>query len=354
MENKPYEDACLFAMQLTSGSVLPMVLKTVIELDLLELIKKAGPEAKASAAEIAAQLPTNNPGAAGMIDRILQLLTAHSVLVCELKLLPDGGGVERRYSLSPVGEFLTRNEDGVSVGPTCLMNQDRVFMEPWYHLKDAILEGGIPFNRTYGMSAFEYFAKDPRFSRIFNQSMHEESIIIMKKIVEEYKGFEGLKTLVDVGGGIGASLKMIISKYPSIKGINFDLPYVIQNAPSYPGVEHISGDMFDSVPKADAIFMKWICHDWSDSDCEKLLKNCYEALPENGKVIIAETVLPEKPNTRLNSLQAAHSDVMMLAYTPGGKERSKGEFEVLAKKAGFKQLTIVCSALKIWIMEFHK
>ncbi|KAI3471272.1 hypothetical protein Pfo_027935 [Paulownia fortunei] len=347
------EEACLFAMQLASGSVLPMVLKSAIELDLLELIKKAGPGASASASELAAQLPTNNPDAANMIDRILRLLAAYSVLICSLKTLPDGG-VERRYLLAPVCKFLTRNEDGVSVASISLMIQDRVLMETWYHLKDAVLEGGIPFNRAYGMSAFEYPATDPRFNTVFNQAMFEQSTIFMKKILEIYKGFEGLKSLVDVGGGIGASLKMIISKHPSIKGINFDLPHVIQDAPSYTGVEHIGGDMFVSVPKADAIFIKWICHDWSDAHCQKLLKNCYEALPENGKVIVAESIFPEDPNSELAYSRVAQGDVIMLAYNPGGKERSEKEFQALAKHAGFKQLIKVCSALNIWIMEFHK
>ncbi|PIN26889.1 Caffeate O-methyltransferase [Handroanthus impetiginosus] len=147
------------------------------------------------------------------------------------------------------------------------------------------------------MSAFEYSAKDPRFNQLFNQAMQEESTIIMKKVLEKYKGFEGLKTLVDVGGGIGASLKMIISRYPSIKGINFDLPHVIQNVPSYL-VERISSDMFDKLVEFllrlhvnNYHFNKnWICHDWIDLHCEKLLKNCYEALPESGKVITAENL----------------------------------------------------------------
>nr|QAX90937.1 caffeic acid O-methyltransferase [Catalpa bungei]QAX90960.1 caffeic acid O-methyltransferase [Catalpa bungei] len=354
MDNyKPDEEACLFAFQLVSGSALPMVLQTAIELDLLELIKKSGPEASASASELAAQLPTSNPDAAHMIDRILRLLAVHSVLICSLKKLPDGG-VERRYSLAPVCKFLTRNEDGVSVSPLCLLIQDRVLVEPRYLLKDAILEGGISFDRAYGMNAFEYLAKDPRFNRVFNRAMHEPSTIIMAKILEKYKGFEGLKSLVDVGGGIGASLNMIISKYPSIKGINFDLPHVIQDAPPFPGVEHIRGDMFVSVPKADAILLKWVCHDWSDSSCEKLLKNCYEALPENGKVIVADAILPEDPNSGQSFFWATQIDVIMLAYNPGGKERSEREFEALAKKAGFKHLIKVCSAYADWVMEFHK
>ena len=82
---------------------------------------------------------------------------------------------------------------------------------------------------------FEYMDKDPTLNKAFNEAMVGRSTIIMKKIVETYQGFEGLASLVDVGGGTGASLNMIISKYPSIKGINFDLPHVVQTAPTYPG-----------------------------------------------------------------------------------------------------------------------
>ena len=59
---------------------------------------------------------------------------------------------------------------------------------------------------------------------------------VMKKVVESYKGFEGIKRLVDVGGGLGININLITSKYPHIHGINFDLPHVIQDAPSYPGI----------------------------------------------------------------------------------------------------------------------
>lgn len=102
-------------------------------------------------------------------------------------------------------------------------------------MKDAILEGGIPFNKAHGMSAFEYPATDSRFNMIFNQAMSNMSTIIANEMVESYKGFETLGSLVDVGGGIGSTLNVIVSKYPSIKGINFDLPHVVKEAPSYHG-----------------------------------------------------------------------------------------------------------------------
>ncbi|CAI9086992.1 OLC1v1020943C1 [Oldenlandia corymbosa var. corymbosa] len=353
-EEEEEQEACLYAMQLASASVLPMVLKSAIELDLLELIAKSGPGAYVSPSELAAQLPvTNNPEAPVMLDRILRVLASYSVLNCKLREA-EGGGVERLYGLAPVCKYLTKNADGVSMAALVLMNQDKVLMESWYHLKDAVLEGGIPFNKAYGMTAFEYHGTDPRFNKVFNQGMSNHSTITMKKILEVYDGFRGLNTVVDVGGGTGATLNMIISKYPIIKGINFELPHVVEDATPYPGVEHVGGDMFVSVPTGDAIFMKWICHDWSDEHCRKLLKNCYDALPANGKVILAEFILPEAPDTSLATQNTVHVDVIMLAHNPGGKERTEKEFEALAKGAGFREFHKICSAVNTWIMELLK
>uniref|UniRef100_A0A6N2M213 O-methyltransferase domain-containing protein n=1 Tax=Salix viminalis TaxID=40686 RepID=A0A6N2M213_SALVM len=315
--------SCWSALQ-----VLPMVLKTAIELDLLEIMAKAGPGAFMSPSDIASHLPTKNPDAPAMLDRILRLLASYSILTCSVRDLPDGK-VERIYGLASVCKFLTKNEDGGSLGPLCLMNQDKVLMESWYHLKDAILDGGVPFNKAYGMTAFEYHGKDPRINK-------------------------GLASLVDVGGGTGAVISAIVSKYPSIKGINFDLPHVIADAPSFPGVENVGGDMFVSVPKADAVFMKWICHDWSDEHCFKLLKNCYDALPENGKVILVDCIIPVVPDTSLATKGVIHADVIMLAHNPGGKERTEKEFESLAKGTGFKGFEVMCCVFNTYVIEFRK
>ncbi|XP_050387816.1 caffeic acid 3-O-methyltransferase [Argentina anserina] len=347
------EEANLFAMQLASASVLPMVLKAAIELDLLEIMAKAGPGAFLSTNDLASQLPTKNPEAPVMLDRMLRLLASYSILTYSLRTLPDGK-VERLYGLGPVCKFLTKNEDGVSIAALCLMNQDKVLIESWYHLKDAVLDGGIPFNKAYGMTAFDYHGTDPRFNKVFNKGMADHSTITMKKILETYKGFEGLTSIVDVGGGTGAVVSMIVSKYPSIKGINFDLPHVIEDAPHYPGVHHVGGDMFESVPKGDAIFMKWICHDWSDEHCLKFLKNCYAALPDNGKVILGECILPVAPDTSLATKGVVHIDVIMLAHNPGGKERTEQEFEALAKGSGFQGIRVQCNAFNTYVIEFLK
>jgi hypothetical protein len=54
-------------------------------------------------------------------------------------------------------------------------------------------------------------------------------------VERKYEGFKDIKTLVDVGGGTGKTLETIISSYPHIRGINYDLPHVIADAPTIPG-----------------------------------------------------------------------------------------------------------------------
>ncbi|XP_057774124.1 caffeic acid 3-O-methyltransferase 1-like [Salvia miltiorrhiza] len=339
------------AMQLIGDCVVPRALATAIQLDLLEIMKKAGSGVFLSPPQLAALIPATNPEAHLMIDRILRLLAAANILECKR---PDSDG-DRFYSLAPVCKFFTKNEDGVSMAPLLLLSQDKVFTETWYHLKDAIVEGGNPFHRAHGMSVFEYSTIDPRFNKIFDEAMSGHSNMFMNEILEMYKGFEGVKSLVDVGGGIGSSLKIILSKYPSIKAINFDLPHVIQHAPSHPGVEHVSGDMFVSVPKGDAIFIKWILHNWSDADCLKVLKNCKEALPDKGKVIIVESILSElSPNMDQSAMTDFAMDLMMQNYFPGGKERTEAEFQALAEASGFKQLRKLCCVFNTWIIELYK
>ncbi|KDP32880.1 hypothetical protein JCGZ_12172 [Jatropha curcas] len=112
--------------------------------------------------------------------------------------------------------------------------------------------------------------------------------------------------------------------------------------------------MFVSVPKGDAIFMKWILHGWSDEYCLKLLKNCYEALPSKGKVIVAESILPLAPENAVSSHIVFEQDLFMFAQTPGGKERTQKDYETLAIKSGFSSCEVVCCAYNSWVMEFHK
>ncbi|KAI5675777.1 hypothetical protein M9H77_06727 [Catharanthus roseus] len=224
-----------------------------------------------------------------------------------------------------------------------------------YELGAAVLEGGIPFERAHGMPIYKYAGLDQKFNEIFNTSMLHHTKVVVAKIVENYKGFENIKTLVDVGGGTGMALSVITSKFPNLKGINYDLPHVIEHALIYPGVEHIGGDMFESVPEGDAIFMKTVLHNWDDDHCLVLLENCYKSLPENGNLIVVDAVLPMNPDSSSSTKHTTQVDMfMLLNQQPGAKERTEQEFLTLATKVGFKGIRKKYVSFDLWVMEFYK
>ncbi|CAI9100564.1 OLC1v1037690C1 [Oldenlandia corymbosa var. corymbosa] len=345
------------AIQLCTSAALPMVLYTAMKLNLFEIMAKSGHHEKLTPTQIAAKLPTKNPNAASMLDRMLHLLSNYDVFTCDVvEDAREDGTVryERIYGLSPLGKFFLPDSEGHTIGHLAELVQDKIFIGSWYGLGDAILEGGKAFEIIYGEHQFEYSVKDQRFNEVFNKGLAGLTSTTIRYFLQEYEGFEGIKTLVDVGGGLGITIHKIVSKYPQIQGINFDLPHVVKDAPPYPGVTHIGGDMFESVPKADAIFIKGVIHDWTDDYCLKLLKNCFKALPENGKVIVVDFILPLKSDGSAYAKTVCQTDTLMMTVTPGGRERSEFEFQALAVGAGFKGVRAKRYVGDIGVIEMYK
>jgi len=124
------DELCSFALSIATSSSLLMVLKAIIELDVIGIINRAGPGAHLSPAQVAAQLPTKKPDAtAAMLDRMLRILANNSILSCTVRALPNDGTVERLYGLAPVCRFFTKPED---FGPIVLCSQDKVYTNAWY------------------------------------------------------------------------------------------------------------------------------------------------------------------------------------------------------------------------------
>ena len=86
----------------------------------------------------------------------------------------------------------------------------------------------------------------------------------------------------------------------------------------------------------------------------KLLKNCYDAIPDDGKVIVVEAVLPIIPENNAAWKSVSETDVVMIPLYQGGKERSEQEFKELATGAGFSGIRYQSFANAFWVMEFFK
>ncbi|XP_054813612.1 isoliquiritigenin 2'-O-methyltransferase-like [Prosopis cineraria] len=353
--NEEQEDSyALLAMLQCCSQIYCAVLKASLELDLFDIIAKEGGR-HVSASEVASKLPSSSQhkDLAFRIDRLLRLLASHSLLNCSVCEKEDGD-TERLYSISPVGKYFVSHGDDDSGYLTLSFICHKALMDAWMNFKVAIVEEDNDlFKKVHGMPMYRYAEIDPTWNNIFNKAMANRCNIEMRRILEIYKGFEGISTLVDVGGGTGQNLKMIVSKYPSIKAINFDLPNVIQNAPLHPRIKHVEGDMFENVPKGDAIMLKAVCHNWSDENSIKVLRKCYESLPEKGKVIVMEFIMPEEIGPTKEAKFVASLDNIMFLHD--GEERTEKEFESLCKHSGFSGFKIACRAFSaLGVMEFYK
>ncbi|XP_059063421.1 (R,S)-reticuline 7-O-methyltransferase-like [Cryptomeria japonica] len=335
------------AWKYTFAFVDSLAVKSVVLLGIPDIIARHGAKATLSLSQIAAELPTQKPDV-NCLFRILRFLVAKNFFRAET----TEGGNEVSYGLTPASKWMLKDGVSLSMRAMLLMQDDVRSVAPWHHLNECILEGGVAFEKAHGLQIWDYAVAQPQYSDLFNQAMACNANIVMKAVLSKYEGFQGLNSLVDVGGGIGVTVAEIVKAHPTINGINYDLPHVIATAPHFPGVKYVGGDMFKEVPSADAVIMKmrvfqWVfCFfleilDWGDEDCVKILKQCRKAIPETGKVIILDSILNATEKTELDPSMGFVFDLIMLTFTSGGKERSEEEWKNLLKEGGFPRFNVI-------------
>ena len=119
------------------------------------------------------------------------------------------------------------------------------------------------------------------------------------------------------------------------------IPIARKNGPTDPAVtsrlEYIGGNMFESVPQADAYVMKHIIHDWEDERCIQLLKNCHHSMHHDGRVFCIDSVIP--PMGDAGCVTAKLLDLVMMTFITG-KERTLQQWESLYSAAGFRIVNV--------------
>lgn len=221
-------------------------------------------------------------------------------------------------------------------------------------LEYVVKTGNNAAKKIFGADVFEYLEANPEKNEIYNQAMSNSSVMLSHTVVSEYK-FKNAKCIVDVGGGQGVLLSILLSKNKNLKGIVFDLPHVVEGAKTNfekygvsDRTESISGNFFESVPKGgDHYIMKSIIHLLSDEECVILLEKIKKILPEKGKILIIEPIIEN--NNRYSF--AKLFDIQMMIGLNGGKERTEQEYSAIVKNAGLKLKKVVKTAGPFSVIE---
>ena len=296
----------------------------------------AGPR---SAVELAGTTRTHAPS----LHRLMRTLAGLGILT------------ERdaqRFALTPLGEALKTGATG-SARATLIAFCGQAFWHSWEEILYSLETGKTGFEKACGMPLFEYLAQHPGEAAYFSEAMVGFHGAEPPAVATAYD-FSGIKTVVDVGGATGNMLSAILSSHAGPRGVLFDRPHVVSDAPALlkaRGVEErvtiVAGDFFETVPaEGDAYLLSHIIHDWNENQCLTILGHCRKVIKPDGRLLIVETVLPTGDTPHQGKVQ----DMVMLVV-PGGQERTEAEYASLLGKAGFRLSRVVPTASVVSVVE---
>ncbi|KRR20843.1 hypothetical protein CQ14_26470 [Bradyrhizobium lablabi] len=261
------------------------------------------------------------------------------------------------FALTAAGSQLRSDVPGSMRNVALMFGGERAWRS-WGELVHCVRTGESGTRRVYGVGTFEYLAANPAQAAIFNGAMAENTRRVTELLVSAYD-FSQFRRIVDVGGGDGTLMVAILAANAAVRGMVFDLPSGLAQAPQKladAGVsarcETIAGDFFHSVPEAiDGYILKYVIHDWDDEQSVAILSNCREAMHRTSKIVLIERIMPERMEATPIHQRIALADMNMLAM-PGGQERTEREYRNLFAAAGLVlERTIALPGSEISVIE---
>jgi len=215
----------------------------------------------------------------------------------------------------------------------------------------SVATGRPAFDEVFGKPRFDWLAEHPEEAALFQRAMIAFSQGSNEAVAEAYD-FRPHSRVIDVGGGHGQLLSLILERHQNLTGVLFDLPSGVDAAKTRVGsasgrIQFLCGDFFDAVPSgADVYILKRIIHDWNNEQAVKILTKCREAMAPGGRVLIAETIMREgdAPDPM------KFIDAIMLVVT-GGTERTEEEYVAILTEAGLRLERVHATSRPISVLE---
>jgi hypothetical protein len=258
---------------------------------------------------------------------------------------------EQGFELTPIAEHL-RSDCPSSVRGLAMLHVEPWHWRAWEDALYSVKTGTPAFEKAHGQDFFGYLRDHADAGVVFAEAMSDISRSQHAAIVDAYD-FSRIDHLVDVGGGHGTLLAVILNAYPDLTATLLDLPDVVENARRTLEQARVAercrvvgGDFFDSVPSADAYLIAHVVHDWGDAETTRILAKCRSSISPGGRLVLAEIVIPpgnEPSHGKLLDLE------MLVCLT--GRERTEAQYARLLDSAGFRLTRVVPTAAEVSAIE---
>ncbi|XP_057726083.1 trans-resveratrol di-O-methyltransferase-like [Arachis stenosperma] len=326
----------------TLNFINSMSLKCVVELGIPDAIHKYGKPMPLAQLICSLQI---HPSKTSFVHRLMRILV-HSNFFTTKNVTNNDLEVEVGYVLTDSSMLLLKDSP-LSLIPHLFMILDPNFIKPWHQMSTWFKnDDPTSFETEYGITFWDYARQAPKFNELFNDAMASDARLVSKFLLDDKcKGvFEGLESLVDVGGGTGTVAKAIAKAFPRLECIVLDLPHVVADLEGSENLKYVGGNMFEAIPPSNAILLKWILHNWNDEECSKILRNCKEALHmsngEGRKIIVIDIVMGDEKSDHESIETQLFFDMMMMVFLTG-KQRNREEWANLIFSAGFSDYKII-------------
>jgi hypothetical protein len=207
-------------------------------------------------------------------------------------------------------------------------------------LSDGLKSGG-PQDEMKRGEEFEAIYATPERLRVFLRGMTGHSLPSAMAIAQKFH-WSRYKTFADIGPAERCLPVQVALAHLHLRGEGFDLPQVRpffeQHVRSFGLQQRIrfsAGNFFqDPLPTADVLVMGMILHDWDLATKRMLLKKAYDALPNDGALIVYEHLIDDD---RRKNIAGLLMSLIMLLETQGGFDYTGADCCEWMREAGFRE-----------------
>ncbi len=321
MINESPESAFTILTRLFSGARISQAINVAVKLGIPDLLKDG--------AENIDELAKASDSHAPSLDRLLRALASVGIFT---EIAPQ------RFALTPIGKYLQKDHPE-SLHYLAIMNSEEWVWGSIGEMYRSVKEGKPAISDRYSANSYwEYLTKHPEAKAIADNAMVNLTKSLFISLMKFYD-FSNFSKVVDVGGGKGLLISLILKNNPHLQGILFDLPETFTKGTKVLDIEEVAhqcevvgGDMFKSVPTGgDLYILSLVLADWDSNNCSKILQNVRQAIPQTGKLLVIDLLIT--PGDQFH--QAKWIDIFELCLG-SGKISTEIEYREIFEKSGFK------------------
>jgi SAM-dependent methyltransferase len=248
-----------------------------------------------------------------------------------LNALAAMGALEKRGGVFSNTPATARHLVAGSPGDSRLAMMHTVRLwDRWSTLTECVRRGGRVAPRDSGA----------QWTEAFIAAMHRRALGNADQIVREV-GAEGVRRMLDVGGGSGAYSIAFARANPDLRAEVLDLPEVVAIAERHIAEAGVgdrvtarAGDLRkDELGEGyDLVLVSAICHMLGEEENRDLFARCHRALVPGGRLAVRDFILDED---KTGPRWAALFSLNMLVGTERGASYSESEYAGWLREAGF-------------------